>query len=304
MTKHAKTLIVGSLMVAFWLLCVEPVWAQDSVSVARDLYAAAAYEDALVVLNRLRTSERADDTRTVEQYRAFCLLALGRADEAQHTIEAIVAAEPSYQPSAADVSPRVRSAFTDVRRRMLPAIIQERYAQAKASFDRKEFVSAETGFKQVLDVLSDPDVEGSANQPPLSDIRTLSVGFHELSAAAAAPPPPPPPPPPPVAPVAPPAPRVPRIYSPSDDGIVPPATLQQQLPSYPRDIFPPMRGILELVIDEHGDVESAMMRAPVDDLYDKLVLAGAKNWHYRPAMLDGAPVKFRKLIQISLEPKR
>lgn len=303
MTKLARTLIVGGLTAAFWLLLVEPVRAQDSVGVARDLYAAAAYEDALVVLNRLRMGDRVEDEhRTVEQYRAFCLLALGRTDEAERTIEGIVAAEPSYQPSATDVSPRVRSAFSDVRRRMLPTIVQQKYAQAKAAFDRKDFVSAEAGFTQVLDMFSDPDVGGSANQPPLSDLRTLSVGFHELSAAAAAPPPPPPPQP--VVPAAPPASRVPRVYSPADDGIVLPTTVQQQLPAYPRNVFSATRGIIEVVIDEQGSVESAVMRLKVDEIYDKLVLSAAKTWRYKPAMIDGMPVKFRKLIQVSLEPKR
>src|SRR5262245_24062408 len=90
--------------------------AQDSLSTARDLYAGAAYEDALQLLNRLRTAaERSDDARAIEQYRAFCLLALGRSGDAEKAIEAVVSAEPSYQPSEADVSPRVRAAFTDVR---------------------------------------------------------------------------------------------------------------------------------------------------------------------------------------------
>src|SRR5206468_10442074 len=129
----------------------------------------------------------------IEQYRAFCLLALGRAADAEQAIEAVVAAEPSFNPSDGDVSPRVRSAFTTVRRRMLPVIIQQKYAQAKAAFDRKEFAAATDGFGQVLAALADQDVAAEVNQPPLSDLRMLVVGFAELSARAAAPPPQPPP---------------------------------------------------------------------------------------------------------------
>ena len=52
-------------------------------NVARELYAAAEYEDALTILNRLRqTPSKPEDVRTIDQYRAFCLLALGRAAEA------------------------------------------------------------------------------------------------------------------------------------------------------------------------------------------------------------------------------
>src|SRR6185436_9109928 len=105
---------------------------EDLLSAARDLYAAANYEDALVVLNKLlNQSPHGEDGSAIEQYRAFCLLALGRSADAQQAIEAVVSATPSYQPSGAEVSPRVRSAFSDVRRRMLPGIIQQKYASAK-----------------------------------------------------------------------------------------------------------------------------------------------------------------------------
>src|SRR5205807_2368275 len=82
---------------------------------ARGLYASAAYDEALALLNRMHASERpAAEARVIEQYRAFCLLALGRAADAERAIEAVVTAEPSYHPSDNDVSPRIRNAFADV----------------------------------------------------------------------------------------------------------------------------------------------------------------------------------------------
>src|SRR4029077_4463010 len=109
------------------------------------------------------------------------LLALGRAADAEQAIEAVVAAEPTYHPGDSDLAPRVRAMFTDVRRRTLPTIIQQRYAQAKAAFDRKDFVSAASGFSTVLVTMADPDVSAEGARPPLSDIRTLAVGFEELA---------------------------------------------------------------------------------------------------------------------------
>jgi hypothetical protein len=41
---------------------------------------------------------------------------------------------------------------------------------------------------------------------------------------------------------------------------------------------------------------------PIDPAYNRLLLNVAKTWMYRPARLDGAPVKFRKRIQITLTP--
>lgn len=277
--------------------------ADDSIAAARDLYASAAYEDALALLNRLRASgQSAADAGAVEQYRAFCLLALGRGQEAENAIAAVVAAQPSYHPSDRDVSPRIRSAFSDVRRKMLPTIIQQKYSDAKSAFDRKDFARAADGFAQVLAALADPDVAPVANQPPLSDLRVLANGFHELSAAAAAPPPPPVTPPAPIAPTTPPPPSYKKIYDGSERNIVPPITIRQQLPSFPGRIIGPMHGSLDVVIDAAGTVESATMRVSVNSFYDTLAIAATKTWKYQPASLDGVPVRFRKIIQISLTP--
>ena len=290
---------------------------QDSLSTARELYAGAAYEDALAVLNRLRPSAvRAEDARAIDQYRAFCLLALGRASDAERAIESVIAVQPSYEPTEGDVSPRVRAAFSDVRRRMLPTIVQQWYASAKASYDRKEYGAAVTGFTQVLDVLTDPDVASAVNQPPLSDIRTLAVGFRDLSVLAAAPPPPPPPPPPPVAPEPPPAApapapapppqrvALPRIYGPGDPDVVPPGVVRQTLPPLPPTLSKGLgarEGSLELIINEGGEVESVLMRVSFTPLYDRLVVAAAADWQYKPATINGVPVKYRKTIQIAFK---
>jgi TonB family protein len=162
--------------------------AEDSIATARDLYTAAEYESALQLLNRLRGDSRpADQARTIEQYRAFCLLALGRAADAEQAIAAVVSAEPSFKPSEAEVSPRVRSAFSEVRRRMWPSLVQQRYGAAKQEFDRKNFPVAATGFAQVLDMLADPDSGDVGSRPQLADIRTLAIEFKELSLARAVP---------------------------------------------------------------------------------------------------------------------
>jgi protein TonB len=287
---------------------------QGSLSSARDLYAGAAYEDALVLLDRLRAAgPGSDDIPTIDQYRAFCLIALGRAADAEQAIEAVVAAEPSYQPSGSEVSPRVRSAFSDVRRRVLPALVQGRYATAKAAFDRKDFVQAAAGFRQVLDVLGAPDVASAASQPPLSDLKILAIGFYDLSAAAAAPPPPPPPPLPslPASPRASEPAQAPtpvtmmpspfHVYGPNDPGVVAPVAIQQSLPPFPAQTkVISGQGGIDVLIDATGAVEAATMVGSVSPLYDRLALAAARKWQYQPARLNGVPVKFRKTVQISV----
>ncbi len=291
------------VFVVLVLMATMVVAADESLATARELYAAAAYEDALLMLNRLRATDvPAADRRGIDQYRAFCLLALGRASEAERAIEAVVSAEPTYQPSDVDMSPRVRTAFSDVRKRMLPGIIQDLYARAKEAFDQKNFEVATSTFKDMLNTLADPAVGAAATQPPLSDLRTLAVGFNELSAAAIAPPPKPVVAvPPPVIAIKQPAPPPPvlRIYSSRDADVQPPTKIRQDLPEYDKRLgTTPGRGTLEIVIDENGNVERALMRGSVHPKFDEIALAAARTWRYKPATLRGVPVKYSKAIAI------
>lgn len=275
--------------------------AQDSLTGARELYASAEYEQALAALNRIRaTGLAADDVRAVEQYRALCLLALGRESEAEDAIAAVVTAAPSYSPAGSDVSPRVRTAFSDVRRRLLPGIVQQKYAEAKAAYDRKAYAMASEGFGQVLKTLADPDVAPLSTQPPLSDLRTLAQGFLDLSETAVAAVATPPPAPAPAANAATPAPA--RIYTLTDANVVAPSIVRQNLPAFHRKPLSPMQGVLEVVINEAGEVETATIRSPIDPVYDSQALAATRNWRYKPATKDGASVKFRKLVQVRIQP--
>src|SRR5829696_6225240 len=105
----------------------------SSLTAARELYASARYDEALVVLNALkpRDGSASADVKTIEQYRSLCLLALGRADEAESAIAAVVTVDPFFAPTESEASPRVRAAFSDVRLKLLPGIASARYEAAK-----------------------------------------------------------------------------------------------------------------------------------------------------------------------------
>jgi TonB family protein len=295
------------LVVAFFVCGVQRVEG-NTLAAARDLYAAAAYEDALVILNQL--SERSngpEEERAIQQYRAFCLLALGRNADAEQAIAAVVAVQPRYLPTDADVSPRIRSTFAEVRRRVLPTVIQQQYAIARSSYDRKNYLEAAERFSYVLDVLNDPDVRPLAAEPPLSDVKTLATGFRDLAVNAAtpvpAPKPAPAPPPAAVVAAAPIVPAAPRIYSSGDPNVVPPVTVRQFLPPFPTSTAVPKQaqGVLEVLIDETGAVEQATMRVSLNAAYDRQALIAAKSWLYQPARVNGVPVKFRKAVQINIQ---
>ena len=287
--------------IALMLLVVIParVQAEGSLAAARELYASAAYDDALTMLNALAPEAKVSDERqSIDLYRTLCLVALGRTSEADRAIETIIDRDPLYRASLDDVSPRLRTAFIDTRKRMLPVIIQKQYADAKAAFDSKAFDTAAIGFTAVLAGLADPDIASLVGVPPLSDIRTLASGFKELSATLVPPPPPPP------APV--PAPEPPRpvraMYGAADAGVIAPVAIQQKVPRYPGAVLKATTGMVELVIDEKGAVVSRSMRLTIDPVFDRLVLLAAEKWQYQPATLNGMPVKFLKRLSITVSP--
>lgn len=292
---------ITTCAVALFVLVVIPVrvHAEGTLAAARELYASAAYDDALEMLNGLMPAAKAPDERqSIDLYRTLCLVALGRNSDADRAIEAMIMRDPLYRASIDDLSPRLRSAFGDVRKRLLPAIIQKQYADSKAAFEKKEFELASAGFDGVLKGIADPDIAALASVPPLSDLRTLAIGFKDLSAKSIAPPPAPPP----VAPVVPVRPPVKTMYSADDAGVVGPVAIQQKVPRYPVAVIKPLAGMLELVIDETGVVQSEMMRVAIDPMFDKMVLAAAAKWKYQPATMNGVPVKFMKRLSITVSP--
>jgi hypothetical protein len=255
------------------------------------------------MLNGVRQQESGNPIklRSIEQYRSLCLLALGRGAEAEAAIAVVVASDPLYQPTETEASPRVRTAFSEVRQRQLPDIARTRYASAKALFDRKDYPGAEQQFRDLLRLIDDPDMGGR-----LGDLRMLVTGFVDLSAAAAAPPPEPKPEPrreevpPPAPPPAVPDPQ--RVYTSDDEGVTPAVAVRQEVPRVPLQVANQTRerGILDVTIDEQGRVIGAAIRLGLHPIYDSQILLAAKEWRYQPALMNGRPVKFRKIIQITV----
>ena len=271
-----------------------------SIAAARELYAAARYDEALAVLDELGASDSTvpADRKAIEQYRSLCLLALGRGDEAEAAIAAVVRVDPFYMPGEADASPRVRTTFADVRQRLLPDLATTRYAEAKAAYDRKAFAEAANRFRELVMLLDDPQMNGR-----LSDLRTLAAGFVDLATAAAEPPPQPKEEPAPVAPSEPKAPAEPTIYTAEDEGVTPPVILRQDVPAVPSAIagMTKDKGLIDLVIDEKGRVVSLALRSRLHPVYDTALLNAARDWKYKPARLNGEPVRYRKLLQIAVK---
>lgn len=285
---------------------------QDALAHAKELYLSAAYDEALAVLDRLRTESPHDTVSEVAQYHLFCLLALNRSEEAQKAIEGIVTIDPFYQPSETQTSPRIRTVFQNTRKALLPSIVQRSYAEARASFEKKD-PKAGVQFDQVLALIDDPDMKGGQ----LSDLRTVVSGFRDLSQAMALAAVPAPAPIPAArfapsaalegasaaaAPIEPPAGARPR-----QAGFVPPVAVSQPLPQWVPALSEArlgFKGSIEVMIDEKGNVTSVELRQSVHPLYDDGLLAAARTWKYKPATRNGVPTPYLKVVDIQLQPVR
>ena len=290
-----------------WLIAVLAVAVAASVILraespelgsAKELYAQASYEDALAQLNRIDDAEVANQ---VDQYRALCLLALGREREAQASLERIVVREPLYVVKADDASPKLVTLFQQVRQRTLPAAAKELYTKARASYDAKRFAEARPMFEQMLAVLKETTAGDSDSG--IADLKQLGEGFLKLTDAELKPAAPPPPvsPPPPARPV----PVVPRVYTSADSNVVPPGEILREMPVW----NPPyslekatFTGTLQIDIDERGAVERAMIVESIAPGYDGRLLAATRMWKFQPARKDGVAVKYRKSFAIALRP--
>ena len=272
----------------------------DPLGRAKELYRSAAYDEALGILDTI-SETAASDNLEVNEFRVFCLVALDRKDEARSAIAALITANPSYQLSETQASPRVRAVFKDVRQSLLPTLVQHAYADAKAAFDRKD-PQAVAQFERVLTLLHDPDL---ASNPELTDLGVVAAAFRDLAAAretaaAAAKPP---------APAA--AangdaagrarPAEPPVYRDGEPNLTPAVAISQTMPTAQLPERRLWTGALEVVIDETGKVVSAQMATPIYGAYDRQLIQAALNWKYQPALKNGVPARYMKIINVRVD---
>ena len=302
--RHRVGVLVTSTLILAALPA--PVLAQqDVIARVKDYYANASYEEALQTLRSASPSAPTAGVTDAAAYQVFCLVALGREQEATDAIAAIVRVDPLYHPTETDVSPRIRSFFENVRKPLLPGIVRQLYAGAKDRLERKEAGEAKKDLDRVIALLD--EMKASEDQD-LADLRTLALGFRDLSVIAAAREAAPPPPPivaaPVVQPVVPPAPKDPVIYSPTDTGVAMPVVVSRSLPPWRTlsqvERLQTFRGQLELVIDESGKVLSTKMLKGLRPDYDPALMKAAASWTFRPATKDGRPVRYRYVMDMQL----
>jgi len=303
----------------------------DPLRTARDLYASAAYEEALAELARVESSPETPATmRDKDAYRVFCLVALGRAVEAQERAESLVRSNPLLSVDQfPDASPRIATIFTAVQRRVLPPLVKEAYRTARA----RALENASDAHSRLLDVrklLAMAERVGAFDET-LADIRMLVDGFLELasagepqnrpSATTAATMPSDAASPPaatassnatsqPAATVPPNAASPPAAVVPAaaDKGITAPIAVYQPQPNVPPVLLDLVRRLnrpaaINVVINERGAVDDVVVTQSVTAAYDALIVAAARTWRYKPAMKGGVPIRFVSPVVINVSAK-
>jgi hypothetical protein len=291
------------------------------LAAAKVLYAAASFEEALT---QLSSAPPTDDPDQVDTYRALCLMALGRENEAAQSLERLLDRNPFHSLTEAEVSPRLVTMFRDVRTRRLPTAARDLYMRARTSYDERSYDAAAALLRDLLIALGREDLDGQAG---LADLKLLAEGFLKLTeteiaragkadstSSSPAPSPPPLPMPPPGSPPVDPADGskpmggspAPVVYSPEDRHIVGPVEVTRRVPNWnapptvQRGVY---HGLIEVVISERGVIERAEILISIAPSYDPSLLDATKTWKFRPAMLDGVPVKYRRRYEIILHPE-
>jgi tetratricopeptide (TPR) repeat protein len=264
--------------------------AQDALQTVKDLYASAAYEDALTAVGEVGPLAPSAETA---QYRVLCLVALGRMPEADRVVESLLTAEPEYRPDAAQASPRILALFSQVRHRIGPGLVKRAYQQGRAAMERKDRAEAISQFEAMLRLADDADV---LNDATVGELKELGSGFLELSRALPAKP----------QPVAAPASSVAPGSVSRYGVIVPPRAIEQKLPPWvPNPInrrATEFRGSVRVQISAEGKVVSAEILTPIHPAYDSLLLRAARGWLYEPARKDGVAIAIEKTIDIVVSP--
>jgi TonB family protein len=266
---------------------------QDPLQAVRELYASAAYEDALSAVGKF---DVADPSPEAEQYRVFCLVALGRVAEADQAVERLLTARPEYHPDPAQASPRIQALFTQVRQRVGPALVKRMYQRARAAMERKDRNSAIAEFEAMLRMADDPDVRAD---PTTAELKELGSGFLELSRAMPANAP--------VVPAAPPSAAAAATAAPRPTAITPPVVIQQRLPRWVPDSASRSKqftGAVRVQISAEGKVVSAEIVRSLHPGYDQLLLRAAREWLYQPGKRDGVDIASEKTVEVSLLPPK
>ena len=92
-----------------------------------------------------------------------------------------------------------------------------------------------------------------------------------------------------------------QVYQAGDPQVTPAVLIRPHLPkSPPPDVPAEHIGTLEFVVAESGAVDHVHLVSPANRYQERMLVAAAKTWQFRPATRDGRPVRFRIQLRVTL----
>ena len=133
-------------------------------------------DEALVILDRVHAAPSPKATsRKCSDIERCVLLALNRTSDAQHAIEIVFSRDPLFRLSDGDAPPRMRAAFNDVRRRLMPKVTEQLHLR-KADV-RSQGAELAVTHSATCSRFSRTPTSGSRRAS--REFRTLATGFAD-----------------------------------------------------------------------------------------------------------------------------
>jgi hypothetical protein len=145
--------------------------------------------------------------------------------------------------------------------------------------------------KVAYDLEPAPAVSEAVNTPAMEKLRSMLATMSSKPAAS---------------PSAEPAPKPasqsdPMVYQSGASGVVPPVGIRPQLPrDLPANVNKDQLARIELVVLPDGTVGSVKLLGH-RNIHDAMFLSAVKAWEFKPALKDGQPVAYRKIVWMAFQ---
>lgn len=149
---------------------------------------------------------------------------------------------------------------------------EEQFRRGRLLFEQQQYVAAAAAFGEVARTLErgDPALALRVIAAELAEAsRALSSSTGDISG---------------------------RVYTAADEDVTEPVSLAQLPPRITQGTAPELIGVLELLIDSRGSVESAHLVGADQHFRDRWLVSAAKAWRFEPATRNGQPVRFLKRL--------
>src|SRR4051812_36229276 len=131
------------------------VAAGNAVDDIATLYANAVFDEALALAARATADSTTPtaDLQPLRRLELLCEVALGHDVDAARTAEDIVRVEPIPSASEADLPPPVQKLLGEVRTKVVPALVRDRYQRGRARLEQKDYAHALEDFELVISLV-------------------------------------------------------------------------------------------------------------------------------------------------------